>query len=791
MPDTRNHAAQRGPNEGNDATEHGPDGWSSATEHVPDWGTDSVSECATNQPPLNHAFGLNSRRASFRTAQRGPCCCSRDAAFSGAYHAARRLVHWQPAVVKTTDESGCPDESGAFDDSVCSDETDDVQGETSSGSKKSSGELSSGVVVTLAVVGCVLALVACGLCFVLCGWTREDDVEAQRKFFPAGGSGHSPQSTSWRSRGRGRADGVKQQPSMTAAGRDGDLAPMLGEQGDVTNRMILRPQQPANWSRLLTTGKALVAGLLVAGTAVPGLEGVCNLAVFILYEVEALQNKADDVVAAGERVVKVLEVLKILADNATRLDDDDARGLVERRMGELYDLLEQFSEIVKSFRERGWLRRRWFLYEHGAKLSSLDEEIVRTLDSLRLAYDLSRDRTLTRLLESQRYEMEQAISRQISRLVNAGQTEHDAVLVLADDESATKEVAQAAHVSESEVNLELVAAVASMQTGIDDIKAHVEGLREVVNKKVMRSATKQRKNELLETYEIELDSVDAVPFARGGNSQVHKGTYSGETVVLKRVPLHGYTAAKRARLLADFTDELCIMVNLRHPLVVGFYGVVTKDDPDFLGLCVEYMSGGSLRSKLDDESTQLAWSRRKLWLSQIARGVRYLHSHQIQHRDLKSSNILLSESGTAKVSDFGLSRSEALRTKTTVSGGQGTAAGTAPFMAPELISDNIFTEKSDVYSYGMLVYEVITRERPWDDLSQAQIVMRAALREERPILPAEIYVPPDIVQLMTMCWAHNPDDRPTFADIVRLAFVGSPDDPALVDPFSAESPAHI
>jgi len=281
---------------------------------------------------------------------------------------------------------------------------------------------------------------------------------------------------------------------------------------DDEERGVVRPpQHEAKWSRVVTAGKALVTGLLVAGTAVPGLEGVCNLAVFVLYEVEQLHNKGDDVVSAGERIVKVLEVLKILAVNASRLDDDDAKAVVERRMLELQDLLDKFGRLVRSFREKGWLRRRWFLYEHGAKLSSLDAEIVQTLDLLRLAYDVARDRKMTTLLDAQTYALEVAIEKRVSRLVNAGQTTHDAVVLLAENDDATREVAVAAHVAQDELAPELAMALASVRSGLDDLRSDVQDLRDIITRHSTlatddQSAGKRDAPADAETIEVDLES---------------------------------------------------------------------------------------------------------------------------------------------------------------------------------------------------------------------------------------------------------------------------------------------
>ena len=135
------------------------------------------------------------------------------------------------------------------------------------------------------------------------------------------------------------------------------------------------------------------------------------------------------------------------------------------------------------------------------------------------------------------------------------------------------------------------------------------------------------------------------------------------------------------------------MVRLRSPRVVQVIGVVTTDNA-YLGLVMEYCSGGSLRAALDDESGAITGALQRIWSSDVALGMKYLYEQGVQHRDLKPLNILLTRDLRAKVADFGLSTCEELRTartsRTTRSGG-GTLAGTAAFMAPELLDANTYS----------------------------------------------------------------------------------------------------
>ena len=138
-------------------------------------------------------------------------------------------------------------------------------------------------------------------------------------------------------------------------------------------------------------------------------------------------------------------------------------------------------------------------------------------------------------------------------------------------------------------------------------------------------------------------------------------------------------------------------------------------------------------------------------------------------------NILLDGDRRCKVTDFGLSKSESLATAATQATAGGDAKGTPAYMAPELLQHNIFTEKGDVYAYGMIVFEVLTGDTPWSGLNQMQIMMQAGLQKQRPPVPEG--APADLIALMQRCWAHEPDARPTFAAI-KTELRGGPDTPA-------------
>ncbi|XP_043990138.1 ephrin type-A receptor 4b isoform X2 [Gambusia affinis] len=220
----------------------------------------------------------------------------------------------------------------------------------------------------------------------------------------------------------------------------------------------------------------------------------------------------------------------------------------------------------------------------------------------------------------------------------------------------------------------------------------------------------------------------------------------------------GYSDKQRR----DFLSEASIMGQFDHPNIIRLEGVVTKCKP--VMIITEFMENGSLDTFLKKHDGQFTVIQLVGMLRGIASGMKYLSDMSYVHRDLAARNILVNSNLVCKVSDFGLSRvleddPEAAYT---------TRGGKIPirWTAPEAIAYRKFTSASDVWSYGIVMWEVISYgERPYWEMSNQDVIKAI---DEGYRLPAPMDCPVVLHQLMLDCWEKGRSDRPKFGQIVTI-----------------------
>ncbi|XP_071134708.1 mitogen-activated protein kinase kinase kinase 7-like isoform X13 [Mytilus edulis] len=212
-----------------------------------------------------------------------------------------------------------------------------------------------------------------------------------------------------------------------------------------------------------------------------------------------------------------------------------------------------------------------------------------------------------------------------------------------------------------------------------------------------------------------------------------------------------------------FMTELKQLSRVNHPNIVKLYGACTK--PPTVCLVMEYAEGGSLYNVLHGAGPQPIYNTAHAmsWLLQCAIGVEYLHGMKpkaLIHRDLKPPNLLLIMGGTVlKICDFGT----ACDIQTHMTNNKGSAA----WMAPEVFEGNMYSEKCDVFSFGIILWEVITRRKPFDEIGgPAFRIMWAVHNGTRPPLISNLPKPLEL--LMVRCWSGNPAERPSMIEVARI-----------------------
>lgn len=247
----------------------------------------------------------------------------------------------------------------------------------------------------------------------------------------------------------------------------------------------------------------------------------------------------------------------------------------------------------------------------------------------------------------------------------------------------------------------------------------------------------------------------------GGFGTVFKGEWGGHAVAVKvlQTPF-----ASSSREMDSFRQEIEVLSRLRHPNIIAFLAACTI--PPDICIIEELAEGGSLHSRLHGPvgSAQRCRPLPLMDILQIgidiAEAMVYLHPN-IVHRDLKSQNVLLDSDGRAKVCDFGIAKFKD-RTFLSTANGQ---AGTPAYMAPELFEHASATEKVDVYSFAILMWECLTGKIPWGHVpSPMQIIYYVGVLQQRPKLPAT--APEELKVLIKECWHEDPHQRPDFREIV-------------------------
>ncbi|KAG6502490.1 hypothetical protein ZIOFF_034769 [Zingiber officinale] len=286
-----------------------------------------------------------------------------------------------------------------------------------------------------------------------------------------------------------------------------------------------------------------------------------------------------------------------------------------------------------------------------------------------------------------------------------------------------------------------------------------------------------------EEWEIDPSTLEMrYVIAHGTYGTVYRGIYGGRDVAVKLLDWGQEGAsfdAESSSLRAAFRQEVAVWHKLDDPNFIGAsMGTsnlkiprrdATAGNVGCTGLpgraccvVVEYVAGGTLKQYL------IKNRRKKLPLKivvqialDLARGLSYLHSKKIVHRDVKTENMLLDVNRTLKIADFGVARVEAQNPRDMTG-----ETGTLGYMAPEVLDGKPYNRRCDVYSFGICLWEIYCCAMPYADLSFAEVSYAVVRQNLRPEIPR--CCPGSLASIMKRCWDENPNKRPEMCEVVKL-----------------------
>ncbi|KAF3783364.1 Serine/threonine-protein kinase [Nymphaea thermarum] len=285
-------------------------------------------------------------------------------------------------------------------------------------------------------------------------------------------------------------------------------------------------------------------------------------------------------------------------------------------------------------------------------------------------------------------------------------------------------------------------------------------------------------------WEIDLSKLEVKnTIAHGTFGTVYRGVYDEKDVAVKLLDWGEDGLANEhetAALRASFRQEVAVWHKLDHPNVTKFVGAsmgtselkIPSRSSSINGheaiparaccVVVEYLPGGTLKQFLiKNRRRKLAYKIVIQLALDLARGLSYLHSRKIVHRDVKTENMLLDTTRTLKIADFGVARVEAQNPKDMTG-----ETGTLGYMAPEVLNGQPYNRRCDVYSFGICLWEIYCCEMPYPYLTFAEVSSAVVRQNLRPEIPR--CCPNSLANIMKKCWDANPEKRPDMDEVVRM-----------------------
>lgn len=278
-----------------------------------------------------------------------------------------------------------------------------------------------------------------------------------------------------------------------------------------------------------------------------------------------------------------------------------------------------------------------------------------------------------------------------------------------------------------------------------------EGIKDAFNSQIKKSLSQYSQFEKKEEDFI-IDDSDQI--SSGVTSVVRRGWYSitDEEVAIK-ILNENYLKIGESSLVY-LSQEIAILIHLKHEYIAEFIGYVIPKNENSVWLVTKFIENGSL---FDIKKDLTPFQKTKIAF-EIAEAMEYIHSNSLLHRDLKTENVLIDGDFSPKIIDFGVARSDISDIKKT------SKCGTFNYMAPEVIDGGDYGTKADVFSYGLILWEMVNNEEPFGTFSKEKI--QEKIRRCAP-LKFKGKCPQNLKDLIKSCYSKDKDKRPSFTQIIE------------------------
>ena len=407
-------------------------------------------------------------------------------------------------------------------------------------------------------------------------------------------------------------------------------------------------------------------------------------------------------------------------------------------MQNLIETLEEAVNFVKKFADASVFNQFFHNTDHQQQFEMLNMQLSHNISDLKLALDITSV-----------FNQQQDIIDRKADLDEISSKLDDIALILANQQ---QELLQ----QKKEIKNEF-------KRRFDSFKFHLQ--RDIVKAQDQTEAKAIDNESKLFLHIPGHDLVSEELIGQGGFADVYRGIWISQhhRVAIKTIRIAYLTDDVRQ----DFLDEIAAMCRIRFDHVLNIFGACIE--PNYYALVVEYMSLGSLFNVLQKKELLLSWTDRWSIALQMAKSVNYLHTRAILHRDIKSLNFLMekvADGYLVKISDFGLAqiRQETSRQTTTEDVRERVGVGTLQWKAPEILKLGKPTKASDIYSLGVVLWELATGCIPYEDLDETTI-SQGVKEGERLKIPDD--VPFDFASIISKAWSQEPSKRPTSQDLIQ------------------------